>query len=554
MAQTKLRTAQIPVVTTVGTPGADTSVPSEQATREMLTALNIVGPAVNILTVTNTAAATLALAITVGKTLTLTATDNFNLTVPATGTAALLATRNVFTVQQMIDGTVDEIQQRIQAHSTQLTHVATWENSTGNEQIVFDIPTQNTATLGAELITNGNFDADLSGWVTYGPIDTVSVGNAGNGYNIGDVLTVVQTGGALGTLTVTGLTGGAGSGVATVTLLAAGTGYTAANGLATTVAPAGGTLCTINVLTITGWAWNAAQNATRAVVAGTGAITQSINLTNGTTYQVTITLVRTAGTLTETFGVLVGSYDFTSSQTVSRTFKATSTAAHILTFTPTATFGGSIDSVSVKAITAGVTANASIYNTDGSIGTEYRSGGIGLLNTFDGYQAGYYNTTGSNNSAQGYRALYSNTTGNYNSAHGYQALYSNTTGSNNSAHGMYALNSNTTGNYNSAHGYQALYSNTTGSRNSAHGMYALFSNTTGSNNSAHGMYALNSNTTGIQNSAQAYGALYSNTTGNYNSAQGVYALNSNTTGSNNSAQGVYALNSNTTGSNNSAHG
>ena len=53
-------------------------------------AAKIIGPATNILTLTNAAASTLALNITSAKTLTLTATDNYTLTVPATGTAALL--------------------------------------------------------------------------------------------------------------------------------------------------------------------------------------------------------------------------------------------------------------------------------------------------------------------------------------------------------------------------------------------------------------------------------------------------------------------------------
>jgi hypothetical protein len=55
----------------------------------------------------------------------------FTLTIPATGTAALLATANVFTVGQVIDGTADEIQLRVQAHSTQAGNIQTWESSTG---------------------------------------------------------------------------------------------------------------------------------------------------------------------------------------------------------------------------------------------------------------------------------------------------------------------------------------------------------------------------------------------------------------------------------------
>lgn len=67
-----------------------------------LQAAAIIGPASNILTLTNTAAATLALNITAAKTLTLTAADNYTLTIPATGTAALLATAQVFTAAQLI--------------------------------------------------------------------------------------------------------------------------------------------------------------------------------------------------------------------------------------------------------------------------------------------------------------------------------------------------------------------------------------------------------------------------------------------------------------------
>ena len=60
-------------------------------------------------------------------------------------------------------------------------------------------------------------------------------------------------------------------------------------------------------------------------------------------------------------------------------------------------------------------------------------GGNIISNTANGYQAMYYNTTGSGNTANGYQALYSNTTGNYNTANGFQAMYYNTTGSGNTA-------------------------------------------------------------------------------------------------------------------------
>ena len=78
-------------------------------------------------------------------------------------------------------------------------------------------------------------------------------------------------------------------------------------------------------------------------------------------------------------------------------------------------------------------------------------------------------------------------TDNRNVGVGYQALYYNTTGSYNAANGMYALRYNTTGSGNAANGYAALHLNTTGNNNTANGHQALFSNTTGANNVAGGL-------------------------------------------------------------------
>jgi len=68
-----------------------------------LQAAKIIGPASNILTITNSAASTLALAITSAKILTLTAVDNYNITFPATLTVAGLEIANVFTSAQKIN-------------------------------------------------------------------------------------------------------------------------------------------------------------------------------------------------------------------------------------------------------------------------------------------------------------------------------------------------------------------------------------------------------------------------------------------------------------------
>jgi hypothetical protein len=90
-----------------------------------------------------------------------------------------------------------------------------------------------------------------------------------------------------------------------------------------------------------------------------------------------------------------------------------------------------------------------------------------------GYQAGYSNTTGADNTAVGYAALYANTTGANNTAVGYAALDANTTGTENAAFGKDALGACTTGICNTAVGYGAMRNLTTGSGNAT---FAVFGN------------------------------------------------------------------------------
>lgn len=71
----------------------------------------------------------------------------------------------------------------------------------------------------------------------------------GTGYSQNDILTVVQTGGSLGTLKVE--TVGGGGSVETLSVVTPGSGYTVANELSTTVAPPGGSGAKIDILTIT---------------------------------------------------------------------------------------------------------------------------------------------------------------------------------------------------------------------------------------------------------------------------------------------------------------
>jgi hypothetical protein len=80
-------------------------------------------------------------------------------------------------------------------------------------------------------------------------LSVVTINAGGSGYSGGDVLTVVQSGGSLGTLNVDTV-GGSGE-VTGVSIVTPGSGYAVANGLSTTVAPPGGTGCKINITAIT---------------------------------------------------------------------------------------------------------------------------------------------------------------------------------------------------------------------------------------------------------------------------------------------------------------
>jgi hypothetical protein len=172
------------------------------------------------------------------------------------------------------------------------------------------------------------------------------------------------------------------------------------------------------------------------------------------------------------------------------------------------------------------------------------------LNSFVGYKAGYFNTTGSDNSFVGSVAGYYNTTGSNNSFVGSYVGVSNTTGDNNSFVGSNVGASNTTGDNNSFVGSYAGYFNTIGRANSFLGSDAGRNNTTGYYNSFLGHRAGLYNTTGAFNSFIGSRAGNSNTTGNFNSIVGSYAGFLNTTGNQNAFVGFQAGYSSTTASNN----
>src|SRR5262245_39142421 len=171
-------------------------------------------------------------------------------------------------------------------------------------------------------------------------------------------------------------------------------------------------------------------------------------------------------------------------------------------------------------------------------------------NTFLGFNAGNFTTTGSSNTGIGSEALFRNTTGNGNTATGSETLKFNTSGLGNTATGSTALAINTTGSRNTATGVNSLFRNTSGGDNTATGEQALLNNQTGFRNTATGGSALALNTVSSNNTATGVNALLRLVTGGDNTATGINALDNLANGVANIAVGVSAGTNLTGGSNN----
>jgi trimeric autotransporter adhesin len=139
--------------------------------------------------------------------------------------------------------------------------------------------------------------------------------------------------------------------------------------------------------------------------------------------------------------------------------------------------------------------------------------GQGQYNTFSGYQAGVYNTTGL-----------------YNTFSGAFAGRANSTGRENTFSGDAAGLDNTTGLANTFSGYQAGYANTSGAFNTYSGAEAGFS-ATGGNNTLSGYNAGGIMTTGDNNTFEGANAGSNLGAGSYNSFFGSQAGFNNRTGS-----------------------
>jgi hypothetical protein len=254
----------------------------------------------------------------------------------------------------------------------------------------------------------------------------------------------------------------------------------------------------------TGWAHDAANLEADHTTGNTAALTQSISVTNGSTYQVSFDIKnRTAGSVTfDVGGVYI--YDYGSDTTLeggdtTRSFVASgTTGSQTLSITPSSDFDGSVDNVSVKAITGVSQPNVAYLDDSGDTAVEIR-GDYGLFNTFIGRDSGRGNTTGNYNTFLGRSSGYNNTTGSRNTFLGMNSGFYNTTGSNNTFLGMYSGYNNTTSNYNTFLGSYSGYSNTIGYYNAFLGRASGYDNTEGYSNTMVGYNTGRGITTGDKN-------------------------------------------------------
>ena len=112
-----------------------------------------------------TTGGTTNLAVTNTQPLTLTATDDYNITFPATGTVALLATANVFTVNQTVNGSTDTAQLAVTGHTTQTGAVATVkrnDGATNTQGLTFTVGANSTGTPTTSFGVTQNFTLESS--------------------------------------------------------------------------------------------------------------------------------------------------------------------------------------------------------------------------------------------------------------------------------------------------------------------------------------------------------------------------------------------------------
>jgi hypothetical protein len=335
-----------------------------------------------------------------------------------------------------------------------------------------------TATLGAELVTNGTFTGSAAGWTL----------GAGWAYGVNNVVVTPVGAGTLSqNITVT-------------------------NGVTYLVS------------------WSQQHSA-----ANNGNITPSIGAAVGLPVAYGNT---SANTQTQVISAVAsGSVPLTFSVTSGAAGTITLDTVSVVSITP---IPFTIEGENAAGAPT-VEHRAQLSNTNTAIGFNSGSRVTsGLNNTFYGSSAGREVTTGNNNTFVGQAAGLRNTTGINNVLVGFQAGRSITTGSNNFCVGTQAGLGMTTGDSNAFLGTNAGLANTTGSNNVFIGTNSGAANTTAVNCAFVGFQAGLSNTTGISNVCIGTSSLMNTTVGAANTAIGRDALLANTTGGNNSSLGFQA--------------
>jgi len=283
-----------------------------------------------------------------------------------------------------------------------------------------------TATLGSELVTNGDFTSDLSGWTDSGATWSWVTGSAkhtsGSISNLSQNVTVTSTYTYLIDFTISGRT----SGNVTITL---------------------GAVTLVDNGATTTWSGNGTNKRT-LVAAASGSVALTIvpsSTFDGSIDNISLRVV-SLGTVTPT--VAVQNSD-------------ASAGVHIRS-------GGNTQWNTFVGIDVGRSI-LSGYNNSGYGGNALRTINTGLNNTAVGYNALNLCTIGSSNTVVGSGAGYANVSAYGNALFGYISGTALTTGGYNCAYGSNSLIGATIGSYTTAMGYASLAALTTGNNVTALG-------------------------------------------------------------------------------------
>ena len=379
---------------------------------------------------------------------------------------------------------------------------------------------QDGATIGDNLLTNGTFDSDLSGW-TYQATPTGTVDTTGSDANVtgtgtnflacfrdGDSITIeAETKTILRVISDTLITVTSNFGVHT--------------GVAFSV--------------VGGWEWDASGRA-KHVAGNSVPLSQSITTLTASAYHfASIGITRSAGAIVQVNlsnspgGLMAGAtIGFTTTYEVQWLANAATQTFEIV---PNSAFAGYIDNITLGLAVPNENPVLKVFGTDARPILELRGSPYYQSNDFRslylGYNAGRYAysaTRGYRNVAVGNNTLPVSGTGNDNVGIGINALNQNISGSTNMAIGSIALRSLLTGVGNMAVGSNALGLVTKGSYNVGIGQTAGIGLITGDHNLAIGYATLYDNFCGSNNLAFGNRSLFTDQGGDYNIAIGSYSL------------------------------